>query len=391
MADSATPERLLRLFAEQSMEHAIIFLDPDGRITWWSPGAERIFGFPAKDALGRYSSLLFTPEEAAKGLPELEFDVARKETAAEDDRWLERADRSRFWAIGVVIPLRDERGEIEGFVKILRNRTDLREQIETLRNQAEAAEAESRRKDVFLSTLSHELRSPLGSLSNAAEIIRMTAGNDPQLEYPLRIVERQLDYLRRLIDDLLDLSRVAAGKITLERQTLTVDDVIRRAIEITRPLIKERRHTLQFLTPAQPIRVVGDIHRLIQVFENLLTNAAKYTPEGGRIWIKVTAEGDEAVIRVEDDGIGIPHDMLPGIFKLFTQVESARSQAKGGLGIGLSLVRQLVVMHSGSIQVRSDGPGKGSQFIVRLPLAREGGNNSRATRDSEISSGHDPG
>src|SRR5690606_10942835 len=153
---------------------------------------------------------------------------------------------------------------------------------------ADAVEAESRRKDVFLSTMSHELRNPLGSLSNAVQIIRMTAGKDPQLEYPLRIVERQLDYLRTLIDDLRDLSRVAAGKIALERQTLAVDEVIRRAIEITAPVNEERRHTLRFLTPAQPIHIDGDLHRLTQVFENLITNAAKYTPEEGRIWVKMT-------------------------------------------------------------------------------------------------------
>lgn len=371
MADAATPERLIRLFAEQSFEHAILLLDLEGRITWWSPGAERIFGIPLKDAIGRHSSIVFTPEEVAAGMAELEIEVARRETSAEDDRWLQRADRSRFWGTGVLLPLEDENGEIEGFIKILRNRTDIREQLDSLRNRADAAEGASRRKDVFLSTLSHELRNPLGSLGNAVEIIRMTAQEDPELEYPLRIIERQLGNLSRLVDDLLDLSRVAAGKIDLEKQALALEDVLRRAVEITRPLVDERRHRLEFLTPALPIRIDGDLHRLTQVFENLLTNAIKYTPEGGRIWIKTTTEGDEAVIRIEDNGIGIPHEMLPGIFKLFTQVESSRSQSKGGLGIGLSLVRQLVVMHSGSVQVRSDGPGKGSQFIVRLPLARE--------------------
>jgi two-component system CheB/CheR fusion protein len=369
MAPATYPGRLLAFFAEQTREHAILLLDPDGRITWWNPGAERIFGVSAADAIGRDPSFIFTAEDVARGLPQHELEVARTRTAAEDDRWLRRADGSRFWAMGVLLALRDEGGALVGFVKIVRNRTDLREQLDTLRNRAEAAEAESGRKDVFLSTLSHELRNPLAPIGNAVEIIRMAAPGDAKLEGPLRIIERQLDNVRRLVDDLLDVSRVAAGKLDLKREILALDDILNRAVETTRPLVQQRRHRLEQLVPASPIRVEGDAHRLTQVFINLLHNAAKYTPEEGRIWIKATTEGDEAVVQVEDDGIGIPHHMLPRIFKLFTQVEGARAQSQGGLGIGLSLVRQIVVMHGGSVQVRSDGPGKGSQFTVRLPLA----------------------
>jgi PAS domain S-box-containing protein len=365
-------DRLLRLLAEQSDEHAIMFLDLEGRITWWSPGAERIFGMPASEIVGRHGSRLFTEEQVAEGVPEHELAVAARGSAAQDDRWLVRADGSRFWAIGVLLPLRDERGELIGFAKILRNRTDLKEQLESLRNQAEAAAAGNRRKDIFLSTLSHELRNPLAALTDAAEIIRLTAPESPDLDVPLRIINRQVENLRRLVDDLLDLSRINAGKIDLKMQEVKLQEIVERAVESTRPLIRERRHDLQLLLTSAPVYVAADPARLEQVFVNLLSNAAKYTPEGGKLWIKSSTEGREAVVHVEDTGIGIPPELLPRIFKLFTQVEASRPQSKGGLGIGLSLVKRLVTLHGGSVQVRSEGEGKGSQFTVRLPLvARE--------------------
>jgi PAS domain S-box-containing protein len=381
MADGAPAdfERLLRLLAEQSQEHAILFLDLAGRVTWWSPGAERIFGIPASDILGQSASRLFTEEEAAQGAPEHEIAVARAGSAAEDDRWLVRADGSRFWAIGVLIPLHDEGGELIGFGKVLRNRTDLKEQIEALRNRAESSDAGSRRKDIFLSTLSHELRNPLGALINAAEIIRLTVRESPELEVPLRIINRQVENLRRLVDDLMDLSRIGAGKIDLKKERVPLQDVVERATDSVRPLVRERQHDLEVLMPRAPICVEADPTRLEQVFVNLLNNAAKYTPEGGKIWVKGTTEGEEAVVHVEDTGIGIPSELLPRVFKLFTQAEASRSQSQGGLGIGLNIVKRLVTLHGGTVQVRSEGEGKGSQFSVRLPLEARGTTTDAAT------------
>jgi PAS domain S-box-containing protein len=365
-------DRLLRLLVEQSDEHAILFLDLEGRVTWWSPGAERIFGIPASEIVGQHGSRLFTEEQVAEGVPEHELAVAEKGSAAQDDRWLVRANGSRFWAIGVLLPLCDERGELIGFAKVLRNRTDLKEQLESLRNQAESASASNRRKDIFLSTLSHELRNPLAALTDAAEIIRLTAPESPDLDVPLRIINRQVENLRRLVDDLLDLSRIGAGKMELKQQVVKLQEIIESAVESTRPLIRERRHDLQLILTSSPVYVQADPARLEQVFVNLLNNAAKYTPEGGKLWIKATTEGKEAVVHFEDTGIGIPPELLPRIFKLFTQVEASRPQSKGGLGIGLSLVKRLVTLHGGSVQVRSEGEGKGSQFTVRLPLEARG-------------------
>jgi PAS domain S-box-containing protein len=357
-------EVLLRMLAEQTTEHAIILLDCEGRIAWWNRGAREIFGQP--------SAVLFPPEDVAGGIPEHEIAVAESDGAAQDDRWMSRRDGSRFWATGALTAVRDAKGQLLGFGKILRNRTDLREQLETLKNQVEASAAVSNSKDLFLSTLSHELRNPLAPLTNAVHLIRATAPPTPELEYPLKIIERQVDSIRRLVDDLLDLSRIGAGKVELKKVSTPIHEILHRATESAAPLIRERRHKLEMLLPRAPILVEGDPHRLEQVFVNLINNSAKYTPEGGRIWVKGTTEGDEAVVHIEDDGIGIPHGMLPHIFELFTQVESARSQSQGGLGIGLSLVKNLVTLHGGSVQVRSDGPGKGSEFSVRLPLRHTG-------------------
>ena len=366
--EPATIATLLRLLVEQTMEHAILLLDVSGRIIWWSPGAEDIFGIPSSEAIGKPASLIFTPEDIERGIPEQEMAIARTNDAAEDDRWLARPNGSRFWAAGVMIALHGEDGELLGYGKILRNRTDQREHTETLRNQVEAAQAVNRHKDLFLSTLSHELRNPLAPMANAVEIIRAAAPAKEELEYPLKIIERQVDTLRRLVDDMLDLSRIGAGKVELRKEVASINDLLQQALESSDPLLRERQHRVDVLLPPAPIVIEADPDRICQVFVNLINNAAKYTPAGGRIWVKGTIEADEAVVHIEDTGIGIPHDMLPRIFELFTQVETSRAQSKGGLGIGLSLVKNLVTLHGGSVQVRSDGPGKGSVFSVRLPL-----------------------
>ncbi|HUQ28636.1 MAG TPA: PAS domain-containing sensor histidine kinase [Usitatibacter sp.] len=368
------PERVgpwLHLLAQQAQELAVIFLDVEGNVTWWSPGAERIFGYTAEEVLGKPSCFMFTPHDTERGIPEHEIEAAMRDNPAEDDRWQQRKDGSRFWASGIMCGLRDEAGTLVGFGKILRNRTDAREQLETMRNRVAALEEADRLQDAFLSTLSHELANPLGPLINAARIIRQAAPPGDDVEYALRVIDRQTQLLRTLVSDLLEFSRAGAGKIELKRVRCSLHDVIDACANDCRPLIEERRHQLHVILPRAPIFVVADPERLHQVFVNLLTNAAKYTPPGGRISLKATTEGDEAAVRVEDSGVGIPHEMLPKIFELFTQVETSRPMARGGLGIGLALVKELVEMHGGSVQVMSEGTGKGSEFTVRLPVAPE--------------------
>ena len=361
---------MLRLLAERSTEHAIMLLDPDGRILWWNDAAERVFGMPRTEAIGLHLSRLFTPEQIERGLPEHELATAQAGTPAEDDRWMRRSDGAHFWATGASVALRDQAGRLLGFGKILRNRTDVREQIETLRKRIELLEMTGRRKDEFLTTLSHELRHPLAPLQHAVEVIRRATPRTVEAEFPLRVIDRQVESLKRLVDDLLDLARIGAGKVELQKRELHLQDVLHHAVENVSPFIRQRHHQLDVLLPRVPITIEADADRLLQVFVNLLNNAAKYTPENGRIWLKSTVEADEAVVHIEDTGIGVSPDVLPRIFELFTQAESARANAQGGLGIGLSLVKNLVTLHGGSVQVDSDGPGKGSVFSVRLPMKR---------------------
>ena len=363
------------MLTEQSPEHAVLLLEPRGRVAWANGAAEYIFGYGKGEMVGLVSARLFVPEDVERGLAGHEIEVAIRNGVAEDDRWQLRKDRSRFWAVGAMVALRDDSGRIVALAKVLRDRTDLKARIEALRNHADSLEQGARRKDAFLSTLSHELRNPLAPLANAVHLIRMSAPGAAEIDYPLKVIERQIDLLRRLVDDLLDISRIGAGKIELDRRPVVVQELLRQCVEDVRPLIEERRHAVEMIFPEEPLALRADPARLQQVFGNLLTNAAKYTPPGGRIALQATLEGHEAVVKVSDNGVGIPHEMLPRIFELFTQIEGSRPLARGGLGIGLALVKDLVAMHGGTVQVRSEGDGKGSEFTVRLPLAdgeREG-------------------
>jgi len=226
------------------------------------------------------------------------------------------------------------------------------------------------RKDEFLATLAHELRNPLAPIRNALHVLRHKEP-DEALRPLHDIIDRQVAQLNRLVDDLLEMSRISRGNIALHSETLDIASVLRSAIETSRPLIDAARHELKVVMPAQPLLVNGDAVRLGQVFANLLNNAAKYTPDGGTITISARTDGDDAIVTVIDTGLGIPSDMLESIFSMFTQVRASRDRAQGGLGIGLTLVKQLLELHNGRIQAHSDGVGSGSRFIVTLPLARE--------------------
>jgi signal transduction histidine kinase/ActR/RegA family two-component response regulator len=242
----------------------------------------------------------------------------------------------------------------------------------TERKQAEQALREAdRRKDEFLAVLAHELRNPLAPVLNALELMRITRGKEE--EDPLRqMMERQIKHMAHLVDDLLDVSRIATGKIVLRKEPLNLAEVVQSAVEVSRPLIDAARHKLTVTIPARTLRVDGDKTRLAQILCNLLANAAKYTPEGGEISLSIIDEQQNVFIRVKDNGIGIPAEMLPRIFAMFTQVDRHQGRSQGGLGIGLSLVRSLVEMHGGTVKASSDGPGLGSEFEVCLALLPDG-------------------
>jgi signal transduction histidine kinase len=253
-------------------------------------------------------------------------------------------------------------------------------ELSRLASQLQAAD---RRKDEFLALLAHELRNPLAPIRNAVTILRQKPSDDPDIDWCRQVIERQCDQLTRLVDDLLDISRITQGKIKLRTDPVDVAEVIRDAVETSRPLVDSQRHELIVQLPDEPIRIQGDRARLTQVIANLINNAAKYQNPRGRIELVVESEPGLVAIRIKDEGIGIPADTLSEIFELFSQGERAPDRTQDGLGIGLSLVKNLVEMHGGRVFASSDGPGRGSEFIVRLPApARE-----RAERPDAAASG----
>jgi signal transduction histidine kinase len=237
-----------------------------------------------------------------------------------------------------------------------------------LRRRLEQLAEMDRRKDEFLATLAHELRNPLAPIRNSLHILRMSGGSGPAAERVHEMLERQVNHMVRLVDDLLEVSRITRGKIELRRERVELAAVLRSAFEISRPFIEAAHHQLAISLPTEPLTLEGDPVRLSQVVANLLNNAATYTEEGGQIWLTARREGSEAVVSVRDTGVGIPAEMLPRVFDMFAQVDRTLKRAQGGLGIGLSLTRTLVEMHGGRVEARSDGPGQGSEFTLRLPI-----------------------
>jgi PAS domain S-box-containing protein len=239
--------------------------------------------------------------------------------------------------------------------------------IERIRFE-EALKDADRRKNEFLATLAHELRNPLAPLRNAVELLQRSEGNAPVLEHARSIMGRQLDQMVRLVDDLLDMSRISQGKVQLRRERVELTAVVGSALEAVRPLLKDRDHELKVTLPSEPIWLDADATRLTQTISNLLNNAAKYTEKGGQIWLTGEKEGGEAVVSVRDTGIGIGAQHLSQVFEMFSQVAPALERSQGGLGIGLSLVRGVVELHGGKVEAKSGGLGTGSEFIVRLPI-----------------------
>jgi signal transduction histidine kinase/ActR/RegA family two-component response regulator len=244
----------------------------------------------------------------------------------------------------------------------------IREHLAEHARKEQALREADRRKDEFLAVLAHELRNPLAPIRNSLHILRLTGPQDSPSEHVAEMMERQVNHMVRLVDDLLEVSRISRGKIELRKEMLEVAAVVRSAVETSRPLIEGGGHRLSFEIPAEPITLEGDLVRLTQVVANLLNNAAKYSDAGGQIWLAVRRDANQVVISVRDAGVGIPPDMVARVFDLFMQVDRQPSRVQGGLGIGLTLVKNLVELHGGSVEARSEGVGRGSEFVVRLPL-----------------------
>ena len=257
-------------------------------------------------------------------------------------------------------------------MRVAERTAELERDLAERKRLQEALQQSDRRKDEFLAVLAHELRNPLAPIRTAADIMRVTVLTDPALMQCRDVIGRQVEQLTRLVDDLLDVSRITSGKLRLQKQLIEVSAIVQRAVETQRPIYDERRQQLKVELPKEPLILEGDLTRLSEALANLLNNAAKYSNDGGTVTLKVEqASPQEVVFRVTDSGVGIPPPMLPKVFELFTQVDQTLHRAQGGLGIGLALVKNLIEMHGGRIEGYSEGIGKGSEFVMRLPLRTE--------------------
>jgi PAS domain S-box-containing protein len=302
------------------------------------------------------------PDDASRAVQRWSQSVLSGEPYEVEYRLRRASDGQYRWFLAQGLPMRDSGGRI---IRWFGTCTDIHDRKQAEQDLHEA----DRRKDEFLATLAHELRNPLAPIRNAAQLLRLQGPEDPGTRWAIDMIDRQVRQMARLLDDLLDVSRITRDKLELRRQRVGLAAVIQGAVEMSRPLIASREHELEICLPRDPMVLNADLTRLAQVFANLLNNAAKYTDPGGRICLAAERRGHEAVVSVRDSGIGIPAEHLPHVFEMFSQVASALDRSEGGLGIGLSLVRGLVEMHGGRVEARSDGPGKGSEFLVRLPLA----------------------
>jgi PAS domain S-box-containing protein len=353
--------RQLQIVMESISDHAIITSDTHNIITGWNPGAQHMFGYPAEEAMGQSGALIFTKEDLESHEPEKETRTARLHGRAIDERYHVRKDGSQLYVSGVMSPLYDAGGELMGYVKVARDLTERKRMEQALK------EADSR-KDEFMAMLGHELRNPLAPVQNTLQILKITHGTDEALSSSLELMSRQVSHMVRLVNDLLDMTRILKGKVNLKPERIDLVSVVRRAVEMSQPLFPEGSRSLTVSLPDMPVYVNGDITRIIQVVSNLLNNGAKYTNPGGQVHLKLRLLGSEAILSVKDDGIGIAGENLKNVFESFVQIGATIDRSQGGLGLGLSMVKQLVELHGGKVHVFSKGLGHGSEFIIYLPL-----------------------
>jgi PAS domain S-box-containing protein len=374
-------EERFRLLVENVQDHAIVQLDARGHVAGWNRGAERILGYAEQEILGKHFSCFFTPEDRERGLPHEQLKLARDMGHVENDNWLMRKDGGCFWASGVTTALRDESHRLRGYAKILRDLTERKQLTEALRARAEELSETDRRKDEFLAMLAHELRNPLAPILSSLELLARHGLDDPKLHGAVRTAVRQVRHMARLLDDLLDVSRITRGIITLQKKRVDLRTIIQQAIETSRPRLEARKHRLTVSLTPDSLPIEADVDRLEQVLVNLLNNAAKYTPSGGQVWVtadraeEISTDGSPrmcAAVRVRDNGIGIPPEMLPKIWDVFTQSERGLDRSEGGLGVGLTLVKRLVEMHAGTVEAHSEGRSQGVEFTLKFPLLDAG-------------------
>jgi PAS domain S-box-containing protein len=345
----------------ESSEDAIISTDLQGRIMAWNAGAERLYGYRAEEIIGRPVVVLIPPNQTDEETAIL-LRIGKGQRVEGYETVRVRKDGSLVDISLTVSPVKDSSGAIVGASKIARDIGD------TKRMEKQLLEAD-KQKDNFLALLAHELRNPLGPIRNAVKILELQRRNDEDILSYCALIDTEVARMTRLLDDLLDISRITKGKMELQKRQIDLREVINSAVQISRPLIDEKGHKLTVNLPGAPVTINGDSMRLTQVFSNLLNNAAKFTESGGEVNLDVEVHDHEVVVKVEDSGVGISPDLLPKVFDMFVQGGALTERRYEGLGLGLTLARDIVEFHAGSIEAKSAGEGQGSEFVVCLPLS----------------------
>jgi PAS domain S-box-containing protein len=361
-------ERRFRLLVESVKDYAIYMMDVEGRVASWNAGVERMTGYKAEEIIGKHYSIFYSPEDRLSNKPQRQLSKAKAIGKFEDEGLRVRKDGTRFQSHIVITPIYDTAGKHRGFAKVTRDVTERKEwELQRIREQ-QLLDA-SYRKDEFLAVLGHELRNPLAPIRNVVQVISQhSSSTSPLLDQAFEMLDRNVQAMTRLVDNLLDLSRIASGQIEMNKELVEVSELMERGADQVRPLMESRRHQFTLVKPQEAMWLEGDPARLEQVIANLLSNAAKYTYDGGKIWLTAEREGSNVVIRVKDTGMGIEPSMLISIFDMFTQVDQSRGRREGGLGVGLSIVKSIVELHGGTVEAFSEGRGRGSEFVVRMPI-----------------------
>ncbi len=356
-------ERFRAIFEKAGSGIAIA--DCDGRLREVNPAFCEMLGYTRDELIGGLAFNLVHPADQSMNLQEFQRLRQGEVTALEFEHRYLRKDGQTVWVRKSASLLLDKNGRLEAILALVTDVTERRRMERDLRDA-------DRRKDEFVATLAHELRKPLAPIRNAVYVLQRSGADNPsagdKARSLLAMVERQVDHLVRLVDDLLEVSRMTSGKIELQKKQCDLNIILRHAVDTSQPFIQSGGHRLTLELPSSPLTLHADPVRLTQVFANLLNNAAKYTEHGGHIWLKARRSGEQVIVSVRDNGIGILPEMLPRVFDLFAQSDDARRRAQGGLGLGLALVRSLVQMHGGQVEVRSEGCDRGSEFVVRLPI-----------------------